>query len=514
MTVRPGERDPARLRLWSLSEHVLVEVAPEDDHLVAVTRWGDIRIDDASDVVRESLRRMSLGPASVENLPALRESFLRWRGGTKVGSAEPWARFQRVLETLGNSVVQSLGIEDGTGPVLSVVPVSRQAKFFLPKEVGRRPVRLSRFACFRVEGGEGLVESPLAAHRVLLHRPLAAWVVSSLSGPTTVSELARMLRSPEALVAEIVSYLVYSGTVVVGEQRPADPALVAVDPAGLAENSVVFAEDHDPKLAAWSPYDLLFHARSRMEWLGPDGDGAECDRPAPPDGTGGPPAVGGQNGHPAGRTGGHPAGPANGLPETVYPLPAAETGAGRDPGAAEWSEQPVTAEQLGRLLSRVAATPWPGGPPERTRTGRGPAAGDLDELAFYVALDRCPGLPRGCFRYDASRHALVLVNDSEADTAELLDLAAVAAGSARRPPVVITVTSRIDRLSWVPTTLSYTTTLRHVGAVQQIAAREAAALGLAFRALAVTDGAVADVTLRLHWPVEVSVGELLIGVRT
>ena len=179
MPHRPADTVPAR-----------VEVAPDGGHLLALTQWGEIRIDDAGDVVRESLARMSLGPVSVENLPILRDSFLRWRGGKTVRPTEPWARFRGVLERLGNCVVQSLGVEDQVGPVLSVVPISRQAAFWLPKEVGHRQVRLSRFASLRVDRGVRVLESPLAYHRVLLHRPLAGWVVGSVDGPTTIAALA------------------------------------------------------------------------------------------------------------------------------------------------------------------------------------------------------------------------------------------------------------------------------------------------------------------------------------
>src|SRR5436190_15329463 len=94
----PDDRIPARLRLWSLREDVLVEVAPDGDHLVVFTRWGEIRIEDTSPMVREALRRMSLGPVAVENLPALRESYRLWRSGRTDASVEPWRRLSRVLE--------------------------------------------------------------------------------------------------------------------------------------------------------------------------------------------------------------------------------------------------------------------------------------------------------------------------------------------------------------------------------------------------------------------------------
>jgi SagB-type dehydrogenase family enzyme len=484
------------LRLWSLGEDVLVEVAPGGDHLVALTQWGEIRIDDASDVIRESLARMSLGPVSVENLPVLRDSFLRWRGGNQVQPTEPWVRFRRVLETLGNSVVQSLGFEHESGPALSVVPVSRQARFWLPKEIGPRPVRLSRFTSLRVDRGVRVLESPLAHHRVLLHRPLAGWVVGSLAGSVTIPELAELLGQPQPVVAEIVAYLVSSGMMLVGESD---------GPDGAAR----FAEDTDPDLAPWSHHDLTFHGRTRT---------------GPQHGPGGGsfPAV---DRRPDGRRTPRPAGPrfplrAPEFAELIAADPTVTEAIEVSGSPGDYSAEPVSAEQLGELLFRVSRVRWAGTtpvpdlPPVSPADRPPQAAGGLHELDLYLTLDRCTGLPRGSYHYDPDEHALTLVNDSESELAELLDLAGVAAGSTRRPPVLITVTTKLAKLSWMLDGLSYATTVWHVGALQQTVHMVATAMGLASRALAVSDGAIADVALRLRYPVEVSVGELLVGIRT
>ncbi|HET8680916.1 MAG TPA: hypothetical protein VFM54_03425, partial [Micromonosporaceae bacterium] len=130
-------RVPQRLRLWSLSEHVLVEVGPRGDHLVAFTQWGEIRIDDVSPAVLASLQRMCLGPVSLENLPAL-------RAAAGDPGAEPWQRLRQVLQPLGNCVVQSLGLDDEAGPLLSVAPVTRRAQLLEPPALDLQvPLRLS-----------------------------------------------------------------------------------------------------------------------------------------------------------------------------------------------------------------------------------------------------------------------------------------------------------------------------------------------------------------------------------
>ena len=136
---------------------------------------------------------------------------------------------------------------------------------------------------------------------------------------------------------------------------------------------------------------------------------------------------------------------------------------------------------------------------------------DLYELELYLTVDRCAGLGRGSYHYDPREHALTLISNSEAELAELLDTAKVAAGSSKRPPVLITVTTRITRLSWRYGAIAYATTLRHVGALQQTLHLVATAMGLVSSALAVSDGTTADDALRLSWPSEVSVGEFVVG---
>ena len=182
----------------------------------------------------------------------------------------------------------------------------------------------------------------------------------------------------------------------------------------------------------------------------------------------------------------------------------------------DFSPRPVSARAIGELLFRVARIRWT----RLTRTGDGieyvvsdrpyPSTADLYELELYISLDRCPELPRGTFHYDPGAHSLTLVDDSEPALAELLDTAKVAAGCDLRPAVLITMTSRIARLSWMYGTIAYSLTLKHVGELQQTFLLVATAMGLACQAPAIVDG-TADEALRLDWPNEVSVGEFLVG---
>lgn len=485
MDVDP-DRVPRRLRLLSLSENALVELSPAADHLVVLTRWGEIRVDGVDHDVYESLRRMSLGPVNLENLPIRRD----------YGQTDPPHRPHRledVLEQLGCCVVQSLGLDDEAGPLLSVVPVTREATVLRPTRTAvDRPIRLSRFAVMRPHDDDLVLESPVSDYRVVLHRPKAASVVTALPGATTADELATRLKLAEPVVADIVSYLVASGLVQAG----------AWDRSGTAR----FAEDGDPRLLPWALHDLQFHVQTRIgrdtqdvgttlahaDWLA----AAPVVKPAP-------------------------AGPRFQLYRPVL----AEVAAG-DPSLTaaiearrsgrEFSDRPLDAQQVGELLFRVARVRWT----RRAVTADGaeytvsdrpyPSTSDLYELELYVSIDRCTGLPRATFHYDPGEHALTLVSDSGSALDELLDTARAACGSHRRPPVLITMTSRMARLSWMYGAISYSLTLKHVGELQQTFFLVASAMGLASCAPAVVDS-TADAALGLQWPDEVSVGEFSVG---
>jgi SagB-type dehydrogenase family enzyme len=475
----PGARPPASIRLWSLREEVFVETDPDTDVLNVITQWGEIEIDRSSPAIRDCLNRMSLGPVDLANVSGLDD-----------------AEQNRLLSLLRSCVVHSLGIDDLAGLLLSAVPISASARFALPELGETELVRLSRFTAMRT-GDDGLVlESPLAQYRVELHRPLASWVVGTLGRPTTAKELAGLLAADLALVTEVLAYLVATRMVVVAERDERSDA-------------PLFGEDRDPGLIPWSHHDLLFHSRSR-----------------------------------AGRND-DPMGAVYRYLGTIPPLPAVkptpdgqrfalhkpdldELPAG-DPSLTEaiegretvrrFAERPPSAEQVGELLFRTARirslmeVSGAGGSRLATSDRPYPSSDSLYELELYVTIDRCVGLPRGIYHYDPLDHALTLINTEEPRLAELLDDAKVLTGTMQRPPVLITMTARMARLSWVYDGIAYSTALKHVGVLQQSLYLVATAMGLAPCALVVGDSDAATQAFHLDWPAEVSIGEFVIGLR-
>lgn len=457
--------DHERADLWSLREDSLVETRP-DGTLLVYTRWGDVTIDDPDPAVADWLYRMTLGPMSLRN--ALPETMPPGQDAPATA-----ARLRKVLDALGGAVVRTLGVTDLGGPLLSLVPIAPRAKFTAPVLDRLRPVRLSRFAALRMRGDEVVLESPLALHRVVFHRSVAARLIVSIGPAATVRDLATATALPEPLVADVLGYVAAAGMVALGD--------VSAE-SGLAE----FAEDRDPRLAAWSQEDLLFHTRSRT---------GRHDEPigAVPDDE--PPAFA------------EPVveGPRFGL----YSPDLGKILTGDPPFAAvledrraftTFDERRLTAHALGELLFRAARV--------RSPSSHSP----LHELELYVTLDRCAGLPRGIYRYDPPSHSLTLINAVAGQITELLDDAAVTAGTADRPPALLTLTTRLGRLSWAYRGIPYATALRHVGMVQQTFSLVATAMGLAPLVLAFGDIELANRVFRLDWPAEVAVGEFVLGV--
>ncbi|MEV4058297.1 SagB/ThcOx family dehydrogenase [Amycolatopsis sp. NPDC049688] len=467
---------PETVRLWSLTEDTLLEAGDDDDTVVAITWWGEYELAGVPGPVRESLSRMVLGPVSMGNLTS-----------SAGGGANAWAgALRKVLNRLSGSVVHSLALNDGRGPVLSAIPVTPSPVFPTDPVPPGRLIKLSRFSAMRPEDGGLLLESPRARYRVALLRPLAVTVASSLAGPVTVAQVAEATGLAEPLVADVAAFLVAAGVVLV------------------ADDWAAFAEDTDAELALWSPDDLMFHARSRTWQKGgppdPEAHRAGAEPPVVKQLTAGP----------------------------TFPLhrpdPAAIEASDptltalleHDHTCPEVTERALSAEQVGELLYRAARVRsigpahLPGGPGHEASQRPYFSIACLYELEIYVGINRCAGLARGIYHYDPLWHTLTLINDDMGVLDGMLDVAMIGAGSHRRPSVLLTMTARMSRIAWVLGSAAYATTLVHVGALQQVLYLAAKAMGLTAHAVPVDAGERVDRSLKLEWPTEVSVGECVL----
>ncbi|MFF9662119.1 NADH oxidase [Streptomyces althioticus] len=202
----PGEA--RSVHLWSLSEDVRVERSAEDDTLLLTGPWGPKRLDRPAPSVREALRRMELGPVVL---------------GNAVQEFEDLRRFiLPALKRLSPLVVRTLGMDDLKGPLLSVVPSSPAAPLVLIHLPGDQRVGLPDHVVITVSksGGGCVLESVDLPHRVVLHRPEAAWVTLMLAWPVTPATAATALPLPKSVTEDIIGYLYAAGMATLVDAPP------------------------------------------------------------------------------------------------------------------------------------------------------------------------------------------------------------------------------------------------------------------------------------------------------
>jgi SagB-type dehydrogenase family enzyme len=268
----------------------------------------------------------------------------------------------------------------------------------------------------------------------------------------------------------------------------------------------VVAEVCDRVVLQWSHHDLLFHARSRM-----GRHGGESGAVFPlADKLPGPDLV---RRIPSGT---RLALARPGIDDLVRADPTLTDVLEHAKLCDNLTDRQLTAEQVGELLyrtARIRSVASSSGAGVRYDISDRPylSVHGLYELEVYVSAHRCAGVPRGTYHYDPRQHELTLVNDSQPELDELLDRARVAARTSLKPPLLITLTARVARSSWMYGGIGYSLALIHVGALLQTLCLVANAMGLAACAPAVDPGDGTEHALRLEWPAEVGVGEFLVG---
>jgi SagB-type dehydrogenase family enzyme len=381
-------------------------------------------------------------------------------------------------------------ISDAAGQaLLTFVPIARPAVPLHDYLDASRDCEVlpavSRFCYLRRydNGGvaELVMESPLSEYRVTLHQPKVATLVAGLTGQLTLAELARVAELPVESVQALVGMLWHAGFLDSGT---------------------------DPARELWDFHDLVFHSRSRAGRHDYPSGGLflhqdVAQRPAvpPPSDLDGPPID--------------------------LPVPEWESVLERDPKLSEvlegrrsvraYDEQPVSLDQLGELLYRSARVRRviPGladSPTAYDIVDRPyPAGGATGDLEFYLSVVDCAGLEPGVYRYDAASHQLRRRNTGDAAFRELVTGAWRATNQTVMPQVLITVVSRIERLSWKYSQIAYSLTLKHVGVLYQTLYLVATAMGLAPCGLGSGDSEAAARALGLDWTSDCAVGEFLIG---
>ncbi|MEY9876225.1 SagB-type dehydrogenase family enzyme [Streptacidiphilus sp. MAP12-33] len=472
------------VNLWSFLPGTVVDLDSDPDGAILMeTPWEELRIDKPSAALRAAVQRMQLGPVTIHNILT---------SGPQGAVRAP--ELLAEMLPLQHLVIRTLAI--GPQPVLSIVPLSRQARFAQLKPLLGRTCRLSRFAVLHTAPGGLCIESPLLDHRVDLHHPDIVGLLGRLDGTPDDPE------EPHRPAVEAVrAYLVAAGLLVVADR----PEAHAHSEPGRADgrshasgHAASFAEDRDPTLVGWSRDDLLLHAASRRERLGrPRGATfAHVGRMTPP---------------PVAR-------PASTATERV-PLPRPDLALLRsmDPPLSDLLERaphPTVAaalslDRLGALLYRAARVqrltpPQQFDLPDYPTSERPYDSVDAAyALELYLVAGEASCLPAGAYHYDPLGHQLERMPGEPKAAARL---------AAEGPDALLLgICARLRRAAYKFSGTAYSNVLRDLGALQQTLTLVATALGLSARIVSIGDADAFQRAVGLDRLAEVSVGDMLVS---
>ncbi len=299
---------------------------------------------------------------------------------------------------------------------------------------------LSRFAYMRRRANEMVLESPRAGALFKICDPKIAAALAMLSTPQQIKQLRRQDGFPGG---ELLALLLDC------------QILFKVDAAG---DSGLRPAEGDHNLVLWDFHDLLFHTRSTE------------GRHANPLG-GVYPHAGAISPLPAVRP--HWPGKKIDLrkvsaahPEAISPL--AKLLRERHSTRSFDDQRPITLAELSQFLDSTARVLSrsntkldldDGGHTVRPY----PSAGASYELELYLAVDKCEGLARGFYHYDAGAHALVPIGVPASELEALLAGSQYAMGASAPPQILITIAARFGRISWKYSSIAYSLILKDVG---------------------------------------------------
>ena len=318
---------------------------------------------------------------------------------------------------------------------------------------------LSRFAYLRRRANDLLLESPLARAAFRIRNPKIAAMLALLSTPKQLKSLRRQDGFPGV---ELLALLL-------------DGRILFKIAAGC-EGELRRAEGDD-SLVLWDFHDLLFHTRStegrhgnpqgglypyvgtiaplppvRPRWPGKKIDLTKCSSANSQEGAQAAALLRARH--------------STRIFDDRRPITLAELAQYLDGAArvqSKWTGQLDLGDRTTEL--KYAARPYPSG-------------GASYELELYLAVDKCEGLARGFYHYDAGAHALVpiVVRTNELDA--MLASASFAMDSPATPQVLITIAARFGRVSWKYSSLAYSLVLKNVGAFTQTLYLMATDMGL------------------------------------
>jgi SagB-type dehydrogenase family enzyme len=375
------------------------------------------------------------------------------------------------------------------------VVIEPQAPDYWPQtpQLGNADVLvLSRFAYMRRRGNEMVLESPRAGALFRICDPKIATALAMLSAPRQIKQLRR---EDGLLAIELLALLLDC------------QILFKIDPA---RDSGLRPAEGDDSLVLWDFHDLLFHARSTE------------GRHANPVG-GVYPYAGVMAPLPAVR----PRWPGKKIDLRKFsavqsqPIsPVAKLLRERHSTRTFDHRLPITLGELSRFLdgtarvqSRFSSSVDLGDdrPGVAYAVRPYPSGGGSYELELYLAVDRCEGLARGFYHYDAGGHALVPIGVGAHEFEALLTGAQFAMGAPAVPQILITIAARFGRISWKYSSIAYALILKDVGVLMQTLYLMATDMGLGGCAIGIANIDLFAKITGIEFHVEGPVGQFALG---
>ena len=351
---------------------------------------------------------------------------------------------------------------------------------------------LSRFAYMRRRGNDMVLESPRAGALFKICNPRIATAIAMLATPQQIKRLRRQDGFPGL---ELLALLV-------GCQ-----ILFKIDAAG---DSGLRPAEGDHNLVLWDFHDLLFHTRSTEgRHANPLGGVYPYAGVMPP-----LPAV-------------RPRWPGKRIDlrklsaahsEAISPV--AKLLRERHSTRSFDDQRPITLAELSRFLdntarvlssSRSKVDLGDGSPLVAYAVRPYPSAGASYELELYLAVDKCEGLARGFYHYDAGGHALVPIGARTQELEALLRGAEFAMDAPAVPQILITLAARFGRMSWKYSSLAYALILKDVGVLTQTFYLIATDMGLGGCAIGSTNIDLFAKMTGIEFHVEGTVGQFALG---
>jgi SagB-type dehydrogenase family enzyme len=353
---------------------------------------------------------------------------------------------------------------------------------------------LSRFAYLRRRGNDMVLESPRSGALFRICDPKVAAAVATLSAPQPLKRLRRQDGFPGV---ELLALLVECRILF---------KLDATSDSGLRP------DEGDDSLVLWDFHDLLFHARSTEGRHANPMGGVYPYAGVMPS----PPAV-------RPRWPGTPIDlrevAAAGSPPQP-PSPAATLLRQRHSTRSFDDQRPITLAELARFLdgaARVQST-WEspldfgdGGPVVEYAVRPYPSGGGSYGLELYLAVNRCEGLARGFYHYDAGGHALVPIGARAQELDALLAGAGFAMDAAAAPQILIIIAARFGRTAWKYSSLAYALILKDAGVLTQTLYLMATDMGLGGCAIGTANIDLFARMTGIEFHVEGPVGQFALG---